>query len=94
MATQMQDHPQTPPELRRELAAERERLAESMERLRGSLDVDATVRPRLPLVLVGAFTVGFVLSGGIGATMRLLARRGREGHAKARLGRLVLVERP
>ena len=93
MAAQMQDHPQTPPELRRELAAERERLVESMERLRGSLDVGATVQPRLPLVLVGAFAVGFVLSGGIGATMRLLARRGREGHAKARIGRLVLVER-
>lgn len=94
MAIQTRDHPQTPPELRRELAAERARLVESMERLRGSLDVAATVRPRLPVVLVGAFAIGFVLSGGIGATMRLLARRGREGHARARLGRLVLVERP
>jgi hypothetical protein len=93
MATPTPDHAQTPSELRRELAAERERLVESMERLRGSLDVGATVRPRLPLVLAGAFAVGFVLSGGIGATMRLLARRGREGHARARLGRLVLVER-
>ena len=94
MATQMRDHPRTPPELRRELAAERDRLAESMERLRDSLDVGATVQPKLPLVLAGAFAVGFVLSGGIGATMRLLARRGREGHAKLQLGRLVLVERP
>jgi hypothetical protein len=94
MAVQTRNHPPTPPELRRELAIERERLAESMERLRGSLDVGATVRPKLPLVLAGAFAVGFVVSGGIGATMRLIARRGREGHAKARIGRLVLVERP
>lgn len=93
MATRIQDHPQTPPELRRELAAERARLADSMERLRNSLDVGATVGPRLPLVLAGTFAAGFVLSGGIGATMRLLARRGREGHAKLQLGRLVLVER-
>jgi hypothetical protein len=94
MATQTRNHPQTPPELRRELAAERARLADSMERLRGSLDVGASVKPRLPLVLAAAFSIGFVLSGGIGATMRLLARRGREGHARARIGRLVLVERP
>lgn len=93
MATPTHSHPQTPPELRRELAAERARLVESMERLRGSLDVGANVEPRLPLVLAGAFAIGFVLSGGIGATMRLLARRGREGRARARLGRLVLVER-
>jgi hypothetical protein len=94
MAAQIQDHPPTPSELRRELAAEREQLAESIERLRGSLDVGSTVRLRLPLALAGAFAVGFVLSGGVGATMRLLARRGREGHAKLQLGRLVLVERP
>ena len=94
MATQIGNHPQTPPELRRELAAERARLVESMEQLRGSLDVGASLQPRLPLVLAGAFAVGFVLSGGIGATMRFLARRGREGHARARIGRLVLVERP
>jgi hypothetical protein len=93
MAIQTRDHPETPPELRRELAAERARLAESMARLRESLDVGASVQPRLPLVLAGAFALGFVLSGGIGATMRLLARRGREGHTALRLGRLVLVER-
>jgi hypothetical protein len=93
MATPTPTHPQTPAELRDELAEERERLVESVERLRGSLDVGASVRPRLPLVLAGAFAAGFVLGGGIGATMRLLVRRGREGHAMARLGRLVLVDR-
>jgi hypothetical protein len=37
--------------------------------------------------------VGFVLAGGVGATMRLLARRGREGRTKARAGRFSLVDR-
>jgi hypothetical protein len=91
--TQTRDHSQTPAELRTEIAQERERLVQSMERLRGSLDVGASVQPKLPLVLAASFAAGFVLAGGIGATMRLLVRRGREGHAKARLGRLVVVDR-
>ena len=85
--------PQTPAELRSELAQERARLVDSMERLRGSLDVGASVQPKLPLVLATALAAGFVLGGGIGATVRLLVRRGREGRAKARFGRLVLVDR-
>jgi hypothetical protein len=93
MATSTRDLPQTAPELRRELADERARLVASLERLRDSLDVGANVQPRLPLVLATAFTLGFVLSGGVGATMRLLARRGREGRAKVKLGRLAVVER-
>lgn len=93
MATPTRNHSQTPAELRTEIAEERERLVDSMERLRGSLDVRASVQPKLPLVLAAAFATGFVLGGGIGATVRLLVRRGREGHAMARFGRLVLVDR-
>lgn len=93
MATSSQEPPRTAPELRHELAEERARLVSSLERLRDSLDVGASVQPRLPLVLATAFVVGFVLSGGVGATMRLLARRGREGRAKVTLGRLAVVER-
>jgi hypothetical protein len=40
-----------------------------------------------------ALAAGFVVSGGIGATMRLLFRRGREGSTKARFGPFVLVDR-
>jgi hypothetical protein len=36
--------------------------------------------PKLPALAAGAASVGFVLAGGIGATMRYFARRGRERH--------------
>ena len=42
---------------------------------------------------VGALGAGFLLAGGIGATARLLMRRGREGRTKARLGPFSLVDR-
>jgi len=78
--------------IRREVAAEREQLAEAVNQLRRSGDLTAQAREKLPLLLVGAFVVGFVFSGGIGATMRLLFRRGREGQTAVRLGHFALVE--
>jgi hypothetical protein len=42
------------------------------------MDVTAKLRARLPLAAAGALVAGFVVAGGIGATMRLLFRRGRE----------------
>lgn len=80
-------------ELRREIETERERLVEAVEGLRRATDATVALRSRLPLVAAAALAGGFVLSGGIGATMRLLARRGREGRTRAKLGRYVLVER-
>jgi len=80
-------------EVRRQLHAEREQLARAVETLRSAADMRAVVRSNLPLVAVGAFATLFVLSGGVGATMRLLARRGREGHETARLGRWAIVDR-
>jgi hypothetical protein len=80
-------------EIRRELHAEREQLARAVESLRNAADVRTALRANLPLVAVAAFAGMFVLSGGIGAAMRLLARRGREGHETVRLGRWVVVER-
>ena len=80
-------------QLRREVQAEREELARAVEALRGSTDLMAPVRSRLPLFLAGAFGIGFVAAGGLGATMRLLFRRRREGHVRARLGPLALVDR-
>jgi len=78
--------------LRNELREERERLAEAVETLRDELeeatDVGAKLRANLPLAAVGALGLGFVASGGIGATMRLLMRRGREGRQTAKVGRL------
>ncbi len=72
----------TPDAIRREIETEREQLAQAVEQLREGLgeatDVAGKLRARLPAVAVGALGAGFFLAGGIGATMRLLARRGRE----------------
>jgi hypothetical protein len=72
----------TPDAIRRDIEAEREQLAQAVEELREGLgeatDVAGKLRARLPAVAVGALGAGFFLAGGIGATMRLLARKGRE----------------
>lgn len=72
----------TPETIRREIASEREALAHAVEELREGLgdatNVAAKLRGKLPVVAAGALGAGFFLAGGIGATMRLLARKGRE----------------
>jgi len=72
----------TPDTVRREIEAERAQLATAVEQLREGLgeatDVAAKLRSRLPVVAAGALGAGFFLAGGIGATMRFLARKGRE----------------
>jgi diacylglycerol kinase family enzyme len=77
----------TEQDLRRELRDEREQLAEALETLR------ANIRSKVPLATAGALGLGFVASGGIGATARLLMRRGREGDEKAKAGRFSLVDK-
>ena len=70
----------TPETIRSEIQVERDRLAQAVEELREGFG-DATtgkLRARLPAAAAGALGAGFFLAGGIGATMRLLARRGRE----------------
>lgn len=71
------------PELvRREIETERDRLASAVEDLRQGLgeatDVAGKLRAKLPVVTAGALGAGFFLAGGIGATMRFFARKGRE----------------
>ena len=72
----------TPDTVRREIEAERIRLATAVEQLRDGLgevtDVAGKMRSNLPVVTAGALGAGFFLAGGIGATMRFLARKGRE----------------
>jgi hypothetical protein len=81
----------TTEQVRHELETERERLAEAVDVLRSEVkeatDVRSKLREHLPVAVAGAAGVGFFLAGGVGATMRLLARRGREGQEKARFGR-------
>ncbi|HYT52512.1 MAG TPA: DUF3618 domain-containing protein [Gaiellaceae bacterium] len=87
----------TPAQVRQDIEAERDQLAEAVEDLRGGLaeatDIKGKLRSNLPAVAAGALGAGFFLAGGVGATMRLLARRGREGTTKAKVGPFSLVDR-
>jgi len=91
------DGRRTPEEVQRSIERERDELARAVETLRADLGEAANIgeklRAKLPLVAVGALGLGFVAGGGIGATMRLVFRRGREGNEKARVGRFSLVDR-
>ena len=84
-------------QLREELGTERAALADAVGDLRGAVgraaDVGGKLRAKLPLVAAGAFGLGFLKAGGVGATMRLVMRRGREGDVKAKAGRFRLVDR-
>ena len=87
----------TTEEVRRELESERERLAQAVDSLRAEVkdatDVGGKLRANLPVYAAAALGAGFFLAGGIGATTRLLFRRGREGKEKARFGRFSFVDR-
>lgn len=84
-------------DVRREIATERDQLADAVEDLRTGLgaatDIGGKLRAHLPVVAAGALGAGFVVAGGIGATMRLLFRRGREGTEKARFGPFAFIDR-
>jgi hypothetical protein len=84
-------------QVRLEIEAEREQLADAVDHLRSEIDevtdVRAKLRAHMPVVAAAALGAGFFFAGGVGATMRLLARRGREGRTKARFGRFSVVDR-
>lgn len=65
---------QTPESVRREIEFERERLAHAVDSLRDAAKTSVNV----PVFAAAAFGAGFFLAGGIGATVRLVFRRGRE----------------
>jgi hypothetical protein len=87
----------TAEDVRREIEAERDQLAAAVDELRDGIgdatNIGAKLKAKLPVVAAGAVGVGFVVAGGIGATMRMFARRSREGKEKARFGRFRLVDR-
>jgi Protein of unknown function (DUF3618) len=87
------DNGRTTEQVRRDIEAERERLADAVDDLRAGMDVNAKLESKLPVAAAAALGVGFVVFGGIGATMRLVARRSREGRTKARFGPFSLVDR-
>jgi hypothetical protein len=67
---------------RRELETERQQLdvsvAQLKQEVREATDITGKLRAKLPAVAAGALGAGFFVAGGIGATMRFLARKGRE----------------
>jgi hypothetical protein len=81
----------TPEQIRTELDAERTELAEAVEQLRDELgeatNITGKLKANLPIATSAAASAGFVFAGGLGATMRYLARRGRESEKKRRIGR-------
>ncbi len=83
----------TTEQVRRDIEAERERLGLAVDDLRAGMDVNAKLKDKLPVAAAAALGIGFVVSGGIGATMRLLMRRSREGSTKARFGPFSFVSR-
>lgn len=84
-------------QVRRDIESEREQLAGAAETLREEIgeatNIGAKLRSNLPVAAAGALGIGFLLAGGVGATARLIFRRGREGETKATLGRFRLVDR-
>jgi hypothetical protein len=84
-------------DVRRDIENEREQLAGAAESLRDRIgeatNVRAKLRDNLVPAAIGALGVGFLLAGGVGATARLIFRRGREGETKAQAGRFRLVDR-
>ena len=72
----------SPALVRQDIAVERERLAEAVDELRRRLgeatDFQSRLGSRLAVLAPAAFAAAFVMSGGVGATMRYFARRGRD----------------
>jgi hypothetical protein len=93
----MASNGRTAEQVKREIEVERGQLAGAVEHLRGEIgeaaNISGRLKSKLPVVAAGAASVGFVLAGGVGATMRYFARRGREGNEKVRLGRWSVLDR-
>jgi LPS O-antigen subunit length determinant protein (WzzB/FepE family) len=83
-------------DVRRDLEQERDRLASAADSLRENIeeatDIAGKMRSNLPVVAGGALAAGFIVAGGIGATARLVFRRGREGTTIARIGPIRFVD--
>jgi hypothetical protein len=84
-------------QVRHDIEQERERLATAVDDLRAGLgdatNISGKLKGKLPVATAAALGAGFILAGGIGATMRLVMRRGREGRTKAKFGPFSLVDR-
>ncbi len=92
----MTEKARTAADIRREISAEREGLSRAVDQLRAGVaeatDVGSKLRAHLPAAAGAALAAGFVLGGGIGATVRFVFRRSRGGTQVARFGRFIVVE--
>ena len=89
----MAGNSRSPEQVRVEIEAEREQLTGAVESLKSGMDnARAKIRAKLPVLAAGVLGAGFVFAGGIGATMRLVARRGKS-RAKGRFGRFSVGDR-
>ena len=77
MAATDERRPRTIEQVRREIDDERRQLAAAVASLRGEMGFGGTRRAQMQIAAF-ALAAGFVLAGGIGATVRLLFRRARE----------------
>lgn len=86
--------PRTDAEIREQIAEERVALGEAIENLRDELVGMQGLRKNLPAIAAAAFIFGFVISGGVGASIRLVLRRVYERRtARLQLGRLRITGR-
>ena len=86
----------TADQLRRDIEIEREQLVDAVGSLRRTVQTTRLtegLERGLPMLIAGAFVLGFVLSGGVGAAVRLAFRRGRESRPLLEVGRFALVGR-
>jgi hypothetical protein len=88
----MAGNSRTAEQVRLEIEDERDQLTGAVDSLRGEIreatNIRAKLSAKLPIVAVGALGVGFVLAGGIGATVRLFMSGSRDSRTKTRFGRL------
>jgi hypothetical protein len=91
------DNGRSTEQVRRDIETERDRLASAVDELRAEIgeatNINAKLKGKLPVAAAAAAGAGFIIAGGIGATMRLLMRRSREGQTKARFGPFAFVDR-
>ena len=87
----------TEEQVRKDIDSQREQLGSALDELRHSIgaaaDIGGKLKSKLPIVAGAAASAGFVLAGGIGATARYFARRGRDGNERLRFGKLSLLRR-
>ncbi len=93
----MAGNSRTAEQVRLEIEGERDQLTGAVDSLRSEIreatNVRAKLQAKLPMVAAGALGVGFVLAGGIGATVRLFMSGARDSRTKTRFGRFSVGDR-